>query len=90
MKYEVKSKIEELIIDFENGLTLKLTQSGDIQVIQILPIFEKINSVYFGEIKEFSHFEVYLRSSGMIPIEIMFPTTDEKLITDIQKLIDNG
>jgi len=41
MKYEVKRKIEELIIDFENGLTLKLTQSGDIQVIQILPIFEK-------------------------------------------------
>ena len=90
MKYEVKRKIEELIIDFENGLTLKLTQSGDIQVIQILPIFEKINTICFGEVKEFSHFEVHLRSSGMIPIEIMFPTTDEKLITDIQKLIDNG
>lgn len=89
MKYEVKRKIEELIIDFENGLTLKLTQNGDIQVIQILPIFSKINTISFGELKEFSHFEVHLRSSGRIPIEIMFPTTDEKLITDIQKLIDN-
>ena len=90
MKYEVKSKIEELIIDFENGLTLKLTKYGSMQVIQIVPVFETINTITVGEIKEFSHFEVHLRSSGMIPTEIMFPTTDEKLITDIQKLIDNG
>jgi len=44
----------------------------------------------FGEIKEFSHFEVYLRSSGMIPTEIVFPTTDTNLIQDIQQLIDNS
>jgi hypothetical protein len=89
MKYEVKHKIEEVSIDFENGLTLKLTKYGSIQVIQILPVFETINTISVGEIKEFSHFEVHLRSSGMIPTEIMFPTRDEKLITDIQKLVDN-
>ena len=89
MKYEVKRKIEELLIDFENGLTIKLTKYGGIQVIQIVPVFETIHTISVGEIKEFSHFEVRLRSSGMIPIEIVFPTTDEKLITDIQKLIDN-
>ena len=90
MKYEVKHKIEELLIDFENGLTIKLTKYGAIQVTQIIRVFETINTITVGKIKEFSHFEVHLRSSGMIPTEIMFPTTDTNLIHDIQKLIDNN
>lgn len=89
MKYEVKRKIEELIIDFENGLTIKLIKGGDIQVIEISTIYETIHTINVGEIKVFSHFEVHLRSSGMIPTEIMFPTTNKKLIKDIQTLIDN-
>ena len=89
MKYEVKSKIEELNIDFENGLTLTLTKKGDIRVVEILPIYEIIHTMYFGEYKVFSHFEVRLRSSGMIPTEIMFPTTDEKMVEDIRNLVDN-
>lgn len=89
MKYEVKSKIEELKIDFENGLTLTLTKSGDIQVVEISQIYEVINTIAYGEYKVFSHFKVQLRSSGKVPTEIMFPTTDAKLIKDIQKLLDN-
>ena len=84
MKYTTKrSKVEEVIIDLEDGCILRLDRFNFIEC-SVTDVFENIN--WGGKIcPHFSHFEVKI--SLMNGVNCTFETKDKNLIENILDLI---
>ena len=83
MKYTTKkSKVEEIVIDLEDGCILKLTKDNVIQL--------NTNSIYdhycYSDTKrsEFSHYEIQLYLKNGLSYE--FKTLDKQLFEDLHNI----
>lgn len=84
MKFKTKKRsVEEVYIDFENGMTLKLTKTGKIRVVQIEEIFEDDTK------RLISHWEVRVVVLWRGHTTFVVPIRDEELINDIKSLFYN-
>lgn len=83
MKYTTKrSKVEEVVIDLEDGCILKLTRNNVISMGSD-KIYEKHH--FLGQTHgTFSHYEVNIVMTNGIDYE--FKTLDEQLVEDIYSL----
>lgn len=81
MKFRTKKReVEEIYIDFENGLTLTLSKTGRIRVDQIEEVFGDDTR------RLTSHWTVRVVVLGNEHMCFTVPITDKDLINDIKSL----
>lgn len=84
MKYETKrSKVEEVVIDLEDGCVLKLTRENIVDFNMA-----HVNNHLFEGCFSYSHTEISISFKNGISYEL--ETKDKKLIADLEGLFHNA